>query len=205
MKNVGIIDLQVSNLGSVINMIKKCGGDAKAITNYTDAKSCEAIILPGVGSFDEAMKRIDQMGIRTFLADFGASGSPLLGICLGMQLLLNSSEEGNAIGLGIIPGTAKKLKPTDTSLKVPHMGWSEVSVKNPHKGLSGLKSGDRFYFVHSYFASPDNKEMITLETNFGQTFASAIGKDNVLGVQFHPEKSHRFGLSFFKSYLEWIS
>ena len=204
MTRIGVIDLEISNLGSVINMIKKCGGEATPIRSATEASECSSLILPGVGSFDNGIKRIDNMGIRNLLKDFSASGKPLLGICLGMQMLFDSSDEGNSEGLGIIPGSVKKLSFSGSNLKVPHMGWNEIQIRKQIESFSHLQSGDRFYFVHSYFAAPKSMDNILFETKYGQLFTSGVIQRKTLGVQFHPEKSHRFGITFFKSYLEWI-
>lgn len=201
---ITIIDYGMGNLGSIRNMLKKAGGDS-IISSETDAiKNASKLILPGVGSFDRAMSNLKELDLIKLLNQKVLSDKiPVLGICLGMQLLANSSDEGVLPGLGWINGHVKKFKiPLASNLKIPHMGWNVVMdiKKNdlfksmPHEEL-------RYYFVHSYYFDVINKHDIIGETHHGVKFASAVNKDNIYGVQFHPEKSHKFGMQLLKNFI----
>lgn len=160
----------------------------------------DALILPGVGSFDFGAEAIDQCGLRSFLCDAAAAGHSLLGICLGMQLLCRGSEEGSRAGLGLIPGDVVRLNPGPERVRIPHMGWNVVkpSRSNPLLPMGGEEQ--RFYFTHSYRVRCDSDEEVWATTVHGTEFPSVIGSGNVMGVQFHPEKSHRFGKSLLERF-----
>jgi len=197
-----VIDSGIGNLASVVNMIQKIGGDVK-LTSSPDA-ICHAkkLILPGVGSFDVGINSLKERSLDLAIkAAVRENGSMLLGICLGMQLLFESSEEGNQPGLGLIQGHVYRFKLKDQKLRIPHMGWNIVEPKLS-SNLFNLKEEQRFYFVHSYHVDCSNTEDASAMTNYGYDFISAVEKDNVMGVQFHPEKSHRFGAALLKRYLD---
>lgn len=200
---IGIIDYGMGNLGSVVNMLKKIGANATLIVRPEEIKGCEKLILPGVGSFDKAMQRINSSGLRDAL-DLAVkiNKTPILGICLGMQLLTRGSEEGSEAGLGWVDAQTVRF-PSDLQLRVPHMGWNYVSA-SPFQGMMNHNvSGDtRFYFVHSYYVKTDRSEMVSLMCNYGITFAAALESENIFGAQFHPEKSHRFGIQFLKNFAD---
>lgn len=199
---ITIIDYGLGNLASILNMIKKVGGSAKLSSNSQDIDQATKLILPGVGHFAAGMQNLKASGLDTVLKKKTERDAvPLLGICLGMQLLTSHSEEGDVEGLGFIPARTRRFNFTPPhTLKVPHMGWSDVQPKN-HPLFEGINETPRYYFVHSYYASCDSPENSIATCHYGQTFDCAIGKENIMGVQFHPEKSHRFGMQIFKNFI----
>ncbi|WP_193337140.1 imidazole glycerol phosphate synthase subunit HisH [Devosia beringensis] len=201
---VTVIDYGAGNTGSVVNMIKKVGGTPALARTPTEVAEAGKLILPGVGSFDNAMRRLSELDLIAPIKHHAASGAPLLGICLGMQLLADSSEEGLLPGLGMIAGTVRHFNfdRHNADLKIPHMGWNRISRAAEHPLTRGLEDGVRFYFVHSYYFDPQDPAEILLEARYGIDFAAGVHRDNVMGVQFHPEKSHRFGMQLLKNYIE---
>ncbi|EAY29763.1 imidazole glycerol phosphate synthase subunit HisH [Microscilla marina] len=197
---ITIIDYGIGNLGSVFNMFKKIGAKAKVTSNLSEIEQAEKLLLPGVGAFDKAMTKINEGRLREVL-DYKALEQkvPLLGICLGMQLLTESSEEGKIPGLGWIPAKTIAFK-KENNLKVPHMGWNEVKVAQECPLVKDLPEEPRFYFVHSYYVQCDHNENVLLKTHYAHNFDSAIWKDNIYGAQFHPEKSHKFGMKLFDNF-----
>lgn len=199
-----IIDYGVGNINSILNMFKKIGVDAKLSENPEELLSADKVILPGVGSFDYAINQLKDTGYYDYVLKYANEVKrPLLGICLGMQMLGISSEEGIEPGLGLIQFRNIKFKFEDSRLKVPHMGWNLVTSTKPTEKFSECFSDDfRFYFVHSYYAVCENEENILLTCDYGTKFSAAIQKDNIYGVQFHPEKSHKFGMQLLKNFSE---
>ena len=199
-----VVDYGAGNIGSVLNMIKKAGGQAIASSNISDIQNAPKLLLPGVGSFDNAMNKLEGLGLVESIQEKARSGTPVLGICLGMQLLSYGSEEGRKAGLGLIPGEVKRFKfgDKDSSLKVPHMGWNQVMVSKKHRIAEGLENAARFYFVHSYHYECEDPADELFKTHYGYDFTSGIQRKNIMGVQFHPEKSHRFGMQFFKNFID---
>jgi len=195
-----IVDYGMGNLGSIQNMLKAVGVKSRVSSDSKIVLEAEKLILPGVGAFDSAMERINGSGLREILDRKALDDKvPILGICLGMQLLTRGSEEGALPGLGWIPGDTKRFPRID-DLKVPHMGWNLVRNTSSSKLTKDLGEEARFYFVHSYAVSVDDQRNSILKTSYGIEFDSAIEKDNIMGVQFHPEKSHRFGKALFKNF-----
>ena len=196
-----IIDYGMGNLGSVSNMLKKIGVASKITSDLEEIKYAKKILLPGVGSFDKAMERIDNSGIKEVLdKKVLLDETPILGICLGMQLLTNNSEEGTKNGLGYIIASTKKFIFNGNKMKVPHMGWNTVKKATPSLLTQDFEEESRFYFVHSYYVEVENQENSILKTSFGLEFDSAIQNKNVYGAQFHPEKSHKFGIKLFENF-----
>ena len=201
---ISIINYGLGNLGSIKNMCKWVGVECEIISSKSEIEQANKILLPGVGAFDKAMSNISDLGIKEVLDEKALEDKiPILGICLGMQLLTEKSEEGNFEGLGWIPGETVKFKFPDNKVKVPHMGWNIVNIKSDQKIVKDLGEEPRFYFVHSYYVKVQNEENKLLETNYGGIiFDSAIHKNNIYGAQFHPEKSHKFGMQLLKNFAE---
>lgn len=199
-----IVDYKMGNLGSVTNIIKKIGHSSVVSSDIDIISKASKIILPGVGSFAKAMDNLHELNLIDILNEKALGEKiPLLGICLGMQLLTKSSEEGNVEGLGWIDAKTVKFKLNDfPELKIPHMGWNETRFTKTHFLSEDYHEDPRFYFVHSYHAVCEQEENILTKTNFGYEFASGIIKNNIMGVQFHPEKSHKFGANLFKNFIE---
>ena len=203
--NVNIIDSGYGNIGSVINMLKKVDVAARVCTDSKLIKNASHIILPGVGSFDAGIKGLYERGFYDVIQnEIKTYQIPVLGICLGMQLLFNGSEEGFTSGLGIFDNKLEKIDPTnsDQTLKVPHMGWNFVNFSENSKLGNGFQEDARFYFVHSYFCKNTKYSYCKGFTNYGNDFTSVVEKDNFFGVQFHPEKSLNFGIKLFKNFLQ---
>lgn len=201
---ITIVDYGMGNLGSIKNMFKYIGVESTIESDVDKIKDASKILLPGVGSFDTAMKKINQNDLKEVLDEKALKEQvPVLGICLGMQLLTNSSEEGTLNGLGWIPAKTLSFKNRiDESYRIPHMGWNIVKKTNDSELLNGFEEFDetRFYFVHSYFVKVEKEENSLLKTDYGYDFDSAIFNNNIFGAQFHPEKSHRFGMKLFENF-----
>jgi glutamine amidotransferase len=203
MSTITIIDYGMGNLLSVQNMIRKVGGEATIESDTSKIQEAESIILPGVGHFGKAMELIQNMGLIEVLnRHVFELQKPILGICLGMQLLFEKSEEGNSKGLGFIKGEIKKFDSNLGNLKIPHMGWNSVIPTAESKLFSNIAEEQRFYFVHSYFAQCQADADVAGRTTYGINFCSAVQNNNICGVQFHPEKSHKFGMRLFENYLK---
>ena len=199
---IGIINYGLGNLGSLINMCNKIGYKASIVDSPVSILSASHLILPGVGSFDSGMKNLHSMGLIPILnTAVLESGIPILGVCLGAQLMLESSEEGEIPGLGWIRGRAVRFKATE-NLKVPHMGWNTLSnMENCNLFKNMPKYPPRFYFVHSYYFKLVNREDLSSESHYGIPFCASFQRGNVMGVQFHPEKSHLFGMTLLQNFL----
>jgi len=200
---IAIINYGMGNLGSMNNMFKRIGVKASIESQLGRIEQAEKLVLPGVGSFDAAMNRLNAItGLRDLLEDKVMNEKiPILGVCLGMQILTSASEEGRQPGLGWIKGEAKRFPRHDT-LKVPHMGWNIASRESASLLTKNIGNESRYYFVHSYYVRVDNQSHSIMRTHYGFGFDSAIGNKNIYGVQFHPEKSHRFGMQILKNFSE---
>ena len=201
---IGIVDYNMGNLASVINAFAKVGVDATLESDPTKLGQYDKLILPGVGAFGDAMEHLKENGMDEAVIAYAKIGKPLLGICLGMQLLLESSDEfGKHEGLGLIPGIVRKFDTSrfKTPLKVPHMGWNELFVKKQSPLFNGLEDEIYLYFVHSYHAICEEQYTLGV-TEYGYSFASAINRDNIYGFQPHPEKSHDNGLKILKNFIQ---
>ena len=194
---VQVINYGMGNIGSILNMLKKIGEGCILIDNPNELRDGYNTILPGVGAFDNAMHRLNESGFSNKLRIMCQANTPLLGICLGMQLLGNGSEEGSMEGLKLIPGISKRFKSSE-NLKIPHMGWNHVNVSDD--GLYARLEENKFYFVHSFHFVPDQVSSVLGVTSYGEDFVSSIKKENVFGAQFHPEKSHKYGMKLLKNF-----
>lgn len=207
---ISIIDCHMGNIGSVINILKNIGYEAQVVTTAEEINQAEKLILPGVGHWSSGVEKLQANGLKPAILQAVNAGTPLMGICLGMQLLFSSSEEGEHEGLGLIPGAIKRfnfshlpeqLTQGRHKLRVPHMGWNAVTpcrLSDPM--LAGLDDDMNFYFVHSYHASDVPAECQLLTSNYGYDFVCGVNKGNVWGFQFHPEKSHKFGMQLLKNF-----
>lgn len=203
-QTIHVIDLGIGNLGSVINMLNRAGAQVERTGDPAAIATASKVILPGVGAFDALVQKIDAAGFRAPLLEHANAGKHLLGICLGMQVLSSGSEEGQREGLGLVPGRVRRFRfeGENAHLKVPHMGWNRVAPRHAHPLARGLETGARFYFVHSYHFGCAEADDVLFQTHYGFDFASAVQRGNVMGVQFHPEKSHRFGLQLIQNFVE---
>jgi glutamine amidotransferase len=203
---IAIIDYDMGNIGSVANMLKKIGQKAVITQNPQVIADAEKLILPGVGAFDSGMQQLHNMNLTHVLEQkIKQDNVPILGICLGAQLLLNNSEEGQLPGLRFIEGEVKRFQfdSNNKALRIPFMGWGFVHKKKPHPLTDLLPEEPRYYFVHSYHFKMFNEEDELLESNYGYRYASAFVRNNVAGVQFHPEKSHKFGMALLRNFVSW--
>lgn len=199
---IGIVNYNMGNLASVSNAFAKLGIDCAIESDPENLKNYDKILLPGVGAFGDAMAHLKSNGMDRAIKNFAASGKPLLGICLGMQLLFDSSEEfGNHKGLELIEGSVKAFDPSrfDHPLKVPHMGWNELFVEKQSPLFDGMKKEFYLYFVHSFHVVCDDR-YTTGTTHYGYKFTSAVQKNNIYGFQPHPEKSHDNGLKILENF-----
>lgn len=201
---ITLIDYGMGNVKSIKNALAHIGDfDVEVTSDHDSIRSADCIILPGVGAFPDAMKNLTDRGLVELLNEIVlVEKKPLLGICLGMQLLFSSSEEGNVDnGLGWIPGSVEYMRPGE-ECRVPHIGWNNLHLKQPSKMFDSLGDDKNFYFVHSYHAvCPD--EYVIASFDYGREFTAAVQKENVVGMQFHPEKSQKNGLAALKSFIEW--
>jgi glutamine amidotransferase len=193
-----VIDYESGNLRSVSRALESQGVDPLVSGDAAEFEGADAVVLPGVGSGPAAMDALKQRGLVGPIRDYIASGRPFLGICLGLQLLMDRTEEGDAPCLGVVPGDAKRLP---ARLKVPHMGWNSVRFNNAHPVLAGVPQESYFYFVHSYYADPEDPAGVSGTTEYGIPFCSVYAKDNLVATQFHPEKSGPAGLRIYKNFI----
>ncbi|TEA77869.1 imidazole glycerol phosphate synthase subunit HisH [Allopusillimonas ginsengisoli] len=205
---IAILDYGMGNIASIRNMMRRVGGDAVITSDLESVDGLSGIILPGVGAFDNAMQKLNASGIADTLRDFVLERKiPFLGVCLGMQLLFESSEEGKLPGLGFIRGEVRRFKGPGFDagkLKIPHMGWNIVRPIDNAALFVGLDQEPRFYFVHSYHAVCTDDDDIAATCSYGYDFTCSVSKENIYAAQFHPEKSHRFGMKLFENFMERV-
>ena len=201
MANLTIIDSGICNLGSISRSFERAGAKTSAATTPEQVAQADRLVLPGVGSFPAGMKALSEKGLVEAIRAHASSGKPLLGVCLGMQLLFETGEEfGQSHGLGLIPGRVRELRAGNSPL--PHMGWNQIKSKPGNPLFEGLASEAYFYFVHSFVCEPTNAEHVIGETEYGERFCSAVRFDNLWGIQAHPEKSQRCGAKVLENFLK---
>ncbi len=197
---IAIIDYQAGNIRSVEKALTKSGAEAVVSSIPDVIESCDGVVFPGQGACDSSMLNLRSHFLDQLILQLIANEKPFLGVCLGLQLLLQHSEEGDEECLGLIPGTVKRFPQGN---KIPHMGWNEVNIVSDHPVLSGVPNNSHFYFVHSYFAQPTDRDMIAATTIYGIEFCSAVAYENVVAVQFHPEKSGTTGLKIYENFVQF--
>ena len=198
-----VVDYGLGNVQAFINIYRHLDIDVCAATTAEQLRAAERIILPGVGAFDWAMARLNESGMRDVLDSLVVdTGVPVLGICVGMQMMMERSEEGEATGLGWVEGDVRRFTtpPSGPPVPLPHMGWNDVRPVGKPGLFHGCGENMRFYFLHSYFVQPVDRENLRAETEYSGPFAAALGKENILGVQFHPEKSHNWGIELLRTF-----
>jgi imidazole glycerol-phosphate synthase subunit HisH len=205
MAKIAVIDYDMGNLHSACKGLALAGAEPHITDLAADLATADALVLPGDGAFDPAMRHLRSRDLVQPIQDAIASGKPFLGICLGLQLLFDYSDEGQAAGLGIIPGQIKKFKKEPT-IAIPHMGWNQLTLTQPDQPLwQGIQTGDWVYFVHSYYAEPTDPTVIAATTTHGtQTVTAAIARDNIMAMQYHPEKSAPAGLKMLSNFVALV-
>lgn len=196
---IAVIDYGVGNMHSICKALELAGASVELVVEANKIEQADGIVLPGVGAFKSAMGHLrDKVEL---LKESASAGKPLLGICLGMQLLLTSSEEGDSRGLDLLPGRVLRLPP---GLKVPHMGWNSIKLVREHPIIAGIPTGSYMYFVHSYYAQPESSDAVLATTSYGVDFPSIIVRGSILGTQFHPEKSGGLGLALLRNFVRMV-
>lgn len=200
---VAVIDYGMGNIGSICKMLRLVGADPVVSSDPRQLGAADKLVLPGVGHFDRAMENLTAAGLVDELRELVQTRQmPIIGVCLGMQLMCTSSEEGTQEGLGFVDARVRRFEFTgDRRLKVPHMGWRDLEIARPSTLLTGLDDASRFYFVHSYFVDCANDSDVLARASYGNAFVAAFERGNVRGVQFHPEKSHKFGIRLFQNFV----
>ena len=198
---ITVIDYQAGNIRSVEKALEKSGASVKVSGKASELEKSDAVVFPGQGSCDSSMVNLRNQGLDEILVEWINSGKPFMGVCLGLQLLLEESDEGDERGLGVLEGRVEKLP---EGQKVPHMGWNSVRFTTDHPVFKGVSQNSYFYFVHSYIAVPKASSIIAGHTEYGRDFCSAVAFDNVVAVQFHPEKSGENGLNIYKNFVSYV-
>ena len=204
---IHIIDYGLGNVTAFATMFKRLGVDARLVSDPAELADARGIILPGVGAFDHAMALLDASGMRAVLEHkVRAETVPLLGVCVGMQILADGSDEGTGPGLGFIPGRVRGLAghPAAAGLPLPHMGWNDIAPARPSPLLAGLEQDARFYFLHSYYFDAEAPDETLATTHYGMDFSCLVGSGNVFGIQCHPEKSHHWGSRLLRNFAEIV-
>jgi len=200
---ITIVDYKAGNLTSVKRALDHLGLDNQISADPETVSKAERVIFPGVGAAGAAMGVLRERGLDSALKECFAKGTPILGICIGCQIILNHSEEDDVDCLGLLPGSCVRFRLSNPTLKIPHMGWNAVSLLQPHPLLGHLRPGDEFYFVHSFHPKPSDPALVYAESDHGGPFPAAIGKDNLFAVQFHAEKSGPLGLRVLENFATW--
>jgi glutamine amidotransferase len=205
---IAIIDYEAGNLKSVERAVNKLGFPCRVTQNHDEIAASERIIFPGVGAAGKAMADLSRLGLDRVMGDALRARKPILGICLGTQIILEESEENGARCLGLVRGRVRLfphplISEKEGRLKVPHMGWNGIRLRRKHPVLDGIVPGDEFYFVHAYYPVPESEDLVVAGTDYGIEFASVIGHENLIATQFHPEKSGRAGLRILENFCTW--
>jgi glutamine amidotransferase len=201
---ITVVDYNAGNLASVRTALAHCGADAVVTGEAAAVAGAERIVFPGVGAAGAAMRTLNRGGLADAMRDAAGRGVPILGICLGTQVVLDRSEEdGGTACLGLLPGEVHRFRRDRRRLKVPHMGWNGVDRVRPHPVLAGVPAAAEFYFVHSYYPVAGEEKYVIGTTEYGIRFASIVGRANIIAMQFHPEKSGRYGLRILENFLGW--
>lgn len=203
---IAVVDYGVGNLRSVSKALERVGGDVCVTSSPAEIERADAVVLPGVGAFAHCMDNLRAAGLEPCVRAAAASDRPFLGVCVGMQILFEESDEfGRVEGLGILPGRVRRFEPDDPSLKVPHMGWNELDVKRRAPHLEGIEDGTRVYFVHSYYVETPDPRIVATTTTYGVEFVSSAWRGNVFATQFHPEKSQATGLAILGNFARLVA
>ena len=206
---IAVVDTGAGNLRSVTRALARAGLAPEVTAAPEDVRRADGVVLPGVGNFATAAANLRAKGLDEALREVLAAGRPYLGICLGLQLLFEESDEhGRCAGLGVLPGRVERFPARDAcgrTLRVPHIGWNQVRFSGSHPMLAGLPREDCYYFVHAYYARPEREDCVVGRTEYGDAFASAVATERLFAVQFHPEKSQRAGLALLEAYAHWIA
>ena len=197
---IAIADYNAGNIRSVQKALERFDARAEITSSPQQIADADALVVPGQGACDSSMRHLHSGGLVEPIREFIEGGKPFLGVCLGLQLLLDSSEEGEEPCLGIVAGTCRRLP---SGRKIPHMGWNQVSLKKEHPVFEGVKDNSHFYFVHSYYADPEDHSLVAGTTDYGVEFCSAAAWDSVVAVQFHPEKSGSVGLKIYENFVNY--
>lgn len=202
---IAIIDYGAGNIQSVYKALKFIGADCKVTSDKDEILNADGAILPGVGSFGDAMDTMTKRGIKDTIIEYTKSGKPFLGICLGLQLLFPESEETPGVkGLDIFKGTITKIPNQNRTLKIPHMGWNNISIKQKNGIFKGIEGKPYVYFVHSFYLKAQDKDIVAATTQYGVEIDAAVQKGNIIATQFHPEKSGEVGLKMLKNFVEMV-
>jgi len=209
MSSIAVIDYGMGNLHSIAKALHKVTTD-RIVVSYDaeEIRRADRVVFPGVGGMAYCMAEMQRLGLDEAMREVCAEGKPVLGVCVGMQALMDHSRENDGVdALGVLPGRVKRFKFTENTgperLKVPQMGWNRVQQTRPHPLWKGIEDGGYYYFVHSYYVDPVDSDLTCGETTYGRTYTSAIGRDNVFAVQFHPEKSAQMGLALLHNFCQW--
>jgi len=200
---IAVIDYGMGNLRSVAKALERVGADVEVTSDPDRIEDADGVVLPGVGAFGKCMENLRAAGLEGTVRAVAKAGTPFLGVCVGMQILFEESEEfGPVPGLGILPGRVKRFVPRDATQKVPHMGWNTLEVRHRVPALRGVADGSYVYFVHSYYVETDDPLLVASTTPYGSSFASSVARGNLFATQFHPEKSQAVGLKLLENFVE---
>ena len=203
---IAVVDYGVGNLRSVSKALERVGADVRVTSSVSEIERADAVVLPGVGAFAHCMDNLRSAGLEPCVRGAAASGKPFLGVCVGMQILFDESDEFGCVeGLGILRGRVRRFQPTEATMKVPHMGWNQLNVKNRAPHLDGIEDGTRVYFVHSYYVETPDPSIVATTTNYGVDFVSSAWRDNIFATQFHPEKSQATGLAILGNFAKLVA